>query len=243
MALVEGFRGDVLVWLRLDGDGMHRALPPARSVVVPVAAAGSRDRRQHRRGFSALQQIVQLLLFRARSLGCATQAAVPKLVHAADRTAPPADDAATGRTRATALNAPRAPARPQPVDPRGRCRFVQRLRTGNPCAQQCLLRSRTLRLAFRRLAAPRRCAAGDGAGDQKHARGPAAHLQCDARSEMGRRGRRLRHRRRMFAGSYAVVGGVADVDPVDLHIRGLPAFAIANSKRTNRASCRLNGKK
>ena len=34
-----------------------------------MAAAGSRDRRQHRRGLSALQQILQLLLFGARSLG------------------------------------------------------------------------------------------------------------------------------------------------------------------------------
>src|SRR5690606_34375607 len=46
----------------------HRALPPARSVVVPVAAARGRDRRQHRRGFPALQQILQLLLFRTRPL-------------------------------------------------------------------------------------------------------------------------------------------------------------------------------
>ena len=28
--LAEGFRGDVLVWLRLDGKGTHRALPSAR---------------------------------------------------------------------------------------------------------------------------------------------------------------------------------------------------------------------
>ena len=47
----------------------HRALPPARPVLVPMAAAGSRDRRQHRRRLPALQQIVQLLLFGTRSLG------------------------------------------------------------------------------------------------------------------------------------------------------------------------------
>ena len=36
--------------------GWHsRALPSARSVLVPVAAAGSGDRRQHRRRLSALQ--------------------------------------------------------------------------------------------------------------------------------------------------------------------------------------------
>ena len=67
MAIVEGFRGDVLVWLRLR-DGRDRTMPPARPVLVSVAAAGGRDREQHRRGLSALQQIVQLLLFGPRSL-------------------------------------------------------------------------------------------------------------------------------------------------------------------------------
>ena len=43
-----------------------------------------------------------------------------------------------------------------------------------------------------------------------------------AGSQMGGRGRRLRGRWRLFAGSYAVVGGVAAVVPVDLHIRGCP---------------------
>src|SRR2546430_12424976 len=38
----------------------HRALPPARSVVVAVAAAGGGDRGQHRRGLSPVQQVVQL---------------------------------------------------------------------------------------------------------------------------------------------------------------------------------------
>ena len=46
-----------------------RALPPARSVLVPMAAARSRHRRQHRRRLPALQQIVQLLLFGPRPLG------------------------------------------------------------------------------------------------------------------------------------------------------------------------------
>ena len=68
MALVEAFRGDVLVWLRLDDARPRRALPSARCVLVPMAAAGSRGRRQHRRRLPALQQIVQLLLFGARPL-------------------------------------------------------------------------------------------------------------------------------------------------------------------------------
>ncbi|GIX13489.1 MAG: hydrogenase expression protein HypE [Paracoccaceae bacterium] len=45
--------------------GAHRPLPSARSVMVPVAAAGSRDRGQHHRGLPAVQQVVQLLLVRS----------------------------------------------------------------------------------------------------------------------------------------------------------------------------------
>ncbi len=68
MAVVEGFRGDVLAWLRLDAEGTRGALSPARPLLVPVAGAGGRDRGQHRRRLPALQQILQLLLFGARSL-------------------------------------------------------------------------------------------------------------------------------------------------------------------------------
>ena len=55
-----------------------------------------------------------------------------------------------------------SPARTQPCDPRGRRRLLQWLRAGDPRAQQRLLRSRALRPAFRRLAAPCRRADGDG---------------------------------------------------------------------------------
>ena len=58
---------------------------------------------------------------------------------------------------------------------------------------------------------------------QKHARGTGAHLPCDARSQMGGRGRRLcRIDGGIFAGSYAVIGGVNSVVPVDCHVRGCP---------------------
>src|SRR5690349_4909657 len=40
----------------------------ARCIVVPVAAAGSGNRRQHRRRLPDLQQVVQLLVFGTRSL-------------------------------------------------------------------------------------------------------------------------------------------------------------------------------
>jgi hypothetical protein len=56
---------------RVDTTGRRpaSALSPARPVLVSMAAAGSRDRGQHRRGLPTVQQIVQLLLFRSRSLG------------------------------------------------------------------------------------------------------------------------------------------------------------------------------
>ena len=40
----------------------------------------------------------------------------------------------------------------------------------------------------------------------------------------------------IFAGSYAVVGGVSSVVPVDLHIRGLPATAGWTAQRPARAA-------
>ena len=54
-ALVEGFRGDIFVWLRLAADGTVITLPSARSVVVSMAAAGGGGRGQYRRRFPALQ--------------------------------------------------------------------------------------------------------------------------------------------------------------------------------------------
>ena len=49
--------------------GPDHPLPPAGPVLVPVAAARGGDRKQHHRRLPALQQILQLLLLRARSLG------------------------------------------------------------------------------------------------------------------------------------------------------------------------------
>ncbi len=80
IALAEAFRGDVLVWLRFDRDRSHRSLPSTRCIMVPVAAAGSGDRRQHRRRLPALQQVLQLLLLGARSmmtLSLGREAALP----------------------------------------------------------------------------------------------------------------------------------------------------------------------
>ena len=136
---------------------------------------------------------------------------------------PSADDAALAELAANVDRAARRRLGRSLSIRRSRCRLLQRLRAGNPRAQQRVLRPRTLRPALRRLAAPRRRAAGDRPGHQEHARGAGAHLQCDAGSEMGRRGRRLRrgrrHIRRQLRGGRRRQRSVV---PVDLHIRGCP---------------------
>ena len=88
--------------------------------------------------------------------------------------------------------------------------------------EQCLLRCRTLRPPVCCLTAPCRCVDGDRSCDQEHARSAGAHLSCRpnpkwvvAVGDCARDGG-------CFAGSYAVVGGVSEVVPVDLHIPGCP---------------------
>ena len=68
LALVEGFRGDVLVWVRLDGDGAVERCHLRDPSWFQWPLLEAVDRGQHRRRLPALQQIVQLLLFGARSL-------------------------------------------------------------------------------------------------------------------------------------------------------------------------------
>ena len=113
--------------------------------------------------------------------------------------APPTSTSSARRTGAAGRSARRARRLGRSlVDPPGRCRLVQWLRTRDPRAQQRLLRPRALRLALRRLAAPCRRAARDRSGDAQHARGAPSNLGRDPGSEMGRRGRRLRARWRHF---------------------------------------------
>ena len=67
LGLCEGFRGDVLAWVRLSGHRVVRChLRDPSWFQWPLL--GSRHRREHRRRFPAVQQILQLLLFGARSL-------------------------------------------------------------------------------------------------------------------------------------------------------------------------------
>ena len=99
----------------------RRALPSARSVLVPVAAARSRDRRQHRRRLPALQQIVQLLLFRATisDVPCADCCFEGLVRSPADRARARADDAKLARAGgARSTRAARQRLGPQPLHPR-----------------------------------------------------------------------------------------------------------------------------
>ena len=118
MALVEAFRGDVLVVGAARRRRQDRALPSARCVLVPVAAARGCDRRQHRRRLPALQQIVQLLLFGPRSLEGAMRRLVFKsmLSRPVTEAAPAPDDAgarrACGQSRSRARSAGSAAASP-----------------------------------------------------------------------------------------------------------------------------------
>ncbi|MGY4287945.1 hypothetical protein ACVWXO_007165 [Bradyrhizobium sp. LM2.7] len=109
----------------------------------------------------------------------------------------PRPDSCRGTRRCNSARHTAAP-RPKPLDPRNRCRVMQWLRAGDPCAEQCLLRRRTFWYSLRRLATSRRRSFGHGARDQKHARCTGANLSCDPRPEMGHCPRRLRTRWRVF---------------------------------------------
>ena len=145
------------------------ALPSARRLLVPMATAGGSHRGKYRRRLPALQQIVQLLLFRTRHLAM-RKMLFESLTHGPLTEPPPAPDEAALAELAKSVNrAARAQARPFAIDSRGRCRLLQWLRTGNPRAEQRILRPRTFWLALCRIPAPCRRADGHRAGDQEYA--------------------------------------------------------------------------
>ena len=140
--------------------------------------------------------------------------------------APAADDAALAELAAASRTRRAAAPGPHALHPRSGRGLLQRLRARDPCAQQRRLRSRALRPALRRLAAARRCAARDGPGHDEHARSARAHLPGDTGSQMGRRRRRLRARRRRFLPAATPASAAfLPLLPVDLHIPRLPALA------------------
>ena len=226
LALVEAFRGDVLVWVRIGADGADRALPPARSVLVPMAAAGSRHRGQHRRRLPALQQIVQLLLFGARSLGLAhaQTCCFKSLLAGAVTEPPPAPDEA-------ALAELAASARPRARAELGRSLAIREVDAGS--CNGCELEIHALNNAFydlerfglRFVASPRHADVLLVTGPvTKNMREALERTYArDAGPEMGGGGRRLR--RSMAAFSPAAMrwpAASSRVVPVDLHIRGCP---------------------
>ena len=235
MALVEGFRGDVLVWLRLDADGTDRALPSARSVLVPVAAAGGGDRGQHRRRLPALQQIVQLLLFGARSLGHAMR----KILF--ESLAAPAAD----RSRRPRRTTRRWPSSPRSVDRAARRRLGRSLSIREVDAGSCNgceLEIHALNNAFydlerfglRFVASPRHADVLLVTGPVTKNMREALERTYDATPDpkwvvaVGDCARRRRHLRRQLCRASAACRQVV---PVDLHIRGCPPTPDAIARR------------
>ena len=220
LGLAEGFRGDVLAWVRIEGASCG-ALSSARSVVVSVAAARSRNRRQHRRRLPALQQIVQLLLLRARSVMRRTL--FESLTRGPLTEKPPLpDDAALAELAASVERAARRRL--------GRSLAIREVDAGS--CNGCELEIHALNNAFydlerfglRFVASPRHAdvllVTGPVTRNMRQALERTYNATPDPKwvvavgacaADGG-----------LFAGSYGVVGGVNAVVPVDLHIPGCP---------------------
>src|SRR5512144_780407 len=204
-------------------------MPHARSVLVSMAAAGSRDREQHRRRLSTLQQVVQLFLFGPRSV---RKHAMRKLLFESvfrrplTERAPSPDDAAV----AELANALGQAARRR----LGRSLSIREIDAGS--CNGCELEIHALnnayydveRFGLRFVASPRHAdvlmVTGPVTKNMREALERTYHATPDPKwvvavGECARDGG-------VFAGSYAVEGGVKDVVPVDLHIRGCPPSPV-----------------
>jgi Ni,Fe-hydrogenase III small subunit len=133
----------------------------------------------------------------------ASEAAMEELARAVDQAGPPA-------------------AGPQPFGPRGGCRLVQRLRAGDQCAEQRLYDIE--RFGIRFVASPRHAdvllVTGPVTRNMREALERTYNATPDPKwvvavGDCAADGG-------CFAGSYAVVGGVSEVVPVDLHVPGCP---------------------
>src|SRR5688572_15992698 len=212
------------------GRRAHRALPSARPVLVPVAAAGSGDRRQHRRRLPALQQKLQLLLFGPRPLeaDAMNKLLLQSLVLPPVTEPAPAPDPEA--LAALAANVDAAARRRL-----GRSLSIREVDAGS--CNGCELEIHALQNAFydlerfglRFVASPRHAdvllVTGPVTRNMREAlqRTWAATPDPkwvvavgDCAADGG-----------IFAGSYAVVGGVDQVVPVDLRIRGCPPDPVA----------------
>lgn len=77
------------------------------------------------------------------------------------------------------------------------------------------------RFGIRFVASPRRCAASDRSSHRQHAGSAGTHLSGDASQWVVAVGDCMQDGS-LFCGSYACLGGVAEVIPVNLHIHGCP---------------------
>ena len=225
LALVEGFRGDVLVWLRIDGDGTIARCHLRDPSWFQWPLLEAVDRRQHRRRLPALQQIVQLLLLRTRSLGFAAMRRIlfKNLIRTpVTDAAPAADDAALAEL---AQRLDRAAHRRL-----GRSLSIREVDAGS--CNGCELEIHALNNAFydlerfglRFVASPRHAdvlmVTGPVTKNMREALERTYNATPDPKwvvaiGDCAFNGG-------IFAGSYACVGGVSQVVPVDLHVRGCP---------------------
>ncbi len=206
----------------------HRPLSPARPLLVPVAAAGGRDRGQHRRRLPALQQILQLRLCGGRSL-----MSMPKLFAEAlfspalTEAAPGPDDAALAQLAARLDTAAHRRL--------GRSLSIRQVDAGscNGCELEIHALSNAFydleRFGLRFVASPRHAdvllVTGPVTRNMREALerthvatpGPKWVVACgDCAAGTG-----------LFNGGYACLNGVAEVVPVDLAIRGCPPTPTA----------------
>ena len=202
--------------------GPRRALPSARRLLVSMAAAGSRDRGQHRRRLPALQQIVQLFLLRTRSLAM-RNVLFESLTHGPlTEPAPAPDEAALAELARSVNRAARAKL--------GRSLSIRQVDAGS--CNGCELEIHALnnafydleRLGLRFVASPRHAdvlmVTGPVTKNMREALLRTYNATPDPKWVVAVGG--CAADGGIFAGSYAVVGGVKDVVPVDLHIRGCP---------------------
>jgi Ni,Fe-hydrogenase III small subunit len=226
LGVAEAFRGDVLVWLKLDGRGPCCSLPPAGRLLVPVALTGSSDRGQYRRRLSALQQIVQLLLFGTRHLAMRKTLFESLTRGPLTEPAPAPDEAALAELAKSVNRAARAKL--------GRSLSIRQVDAGS--CNGCELEIHALNNAFydlerfglRFVASPRHAdvlmVTGPVTKNMREALMRTYNATPDPKwvvavgscaADAG-----------IFADSYAVTGGVKDVIPVDLHIHGCPPSPV-----------------
>src|ERR1017187_4536822 len=186
-----------------------------------MAALGSRDRRQHRRRLPALQQIFQLLVFGARSL--MRKALFESFIHGPLTEPAPKPDEAGLAELANAVNrAARARL--------GRSLSIRHVDAGscNGCELEIHALSNAFydleRFGLRFVASPRHAdvllVTGPVTRNMREALertytatpAPKWVIACGACAKDGG----------AFAGSYAIVGGIGDVLPVDLYVPGCP---------------------